>query len=239
MSAAPIIVAHRGLHRRLPENSLAAFELAVREGFTTLECDVHATRDGTPNILHDETLDRTTTGTGSVAQWTDDDLRSLRLRSSDGGVTDEPPPPLRDAVRTCGSGVQWLVEIKPPDVKHFVRDVIDVFANCPGQLAIQSFDAANLLHALVVDAQLPVAFLIEDEAIISSAIDDRWPSIHLDHRLLTKARAELMAKRGISAGVWTVNEEPDIARVLALGVHSIISDEPWRVRQAIEKRQAE
>ena len=73
MARTPTIVAHRGLHRQDPENSLAAAVAALRAGFEWIECDVWPSADGVPVLIHDETLDRTTTATGRVGdrKWFD------------------------------------------------------------------------------------------------------------------------------------------------------------------------
>jgi glycerophosphoryl diester phosphodiesterase len=226
MNRKPTIVAHRGLHDVAPENSLAAFTAALAVGFRVLECDVHASRDGTPFILHDETLDRTTRASGPIAQWSDTALRALPL------------PTLAEAVAMCGPDVHWFVEIKPPDVEALVRAVIDIFKHRRQQLTVQSFDERNLLHAMAIDALLPIAMLIEEEALLDLAIEKRWPAIHLEHRVLTPQRAEAMHQSGTRVGVWTVNKPNDIERVLSLGVDTIITDEPARVQEMVEHRLA-
>src|SRR5688572_8407861 len=106
MKVPPTIVAHRGIHHAHPENSLAAFDEAIKAGFW-VECDVHASRDGEPVIIHDETLDRTTEWRGRVDAFDVADLQHVRLRDSHQTL-----PKLADALR---SGGRWLVEVKPPD----------------------------------------------------------------------------------------------------------------------------
>src|SRR5687768_17797662 len=81
-----MIVAHRGLHHFDPENSLAAFVEARRRQVWWAECDVWPSADGVPVVIHDETLDRTTAGTGPVAGLRWGQLAALKLRHEDGTV---------------------------------------------------------------------------------------------------------------------------------------------------------
>ena len=101
--AQPLVAAHRGGAALWPENSLLAFRNALALGVDCLESDVHLTADGELVILHDPTLDRTTTGTGPVAERRLADLTSVRLRARDGTVTDEPLPTLGQLLDVLGS----------------------------------------------------------------------------------------------------------------------------------------
>src|SRR5918994_4145382 len=86
----PVNLAHRGASALAPENTLEAFRMAVEAGAGGLELDVHLTRDGHVVVIHDETVDRTTGGTGAVAEMTLDELRGLDAGhdfSPDGGST--------------------------------------------------------------------------------------------------------------------------------------------------------
>lgn len=98
-----MIAAHRGAHSRAPENSLAAIEAAIVEGADIVEIDIAVTRDGTPVLMHDRTVDRTTTGKGRIEDKTASEVAALRLKGRDGGPSDEAPPTLARALAlACG-----------------------------------------------------------------------------------------------------------------------------------------
>src|SRR5690554_1673670 len=86
-----LVVAHRGAHTEVPENSLASIDKAVEAGAHIVELDVRRTQDGVFVIMHDRTLDRTTTGSGEVANHTYAELQSLRLLYH-GDPTEHPIP---------------------------------------------------------------------------------------------------------------------------------------------------
>jgi len=229
MTYNPTIVAHRGLHDRYPENSLAAFEDACRIGLKWVECDVWPTREGAAVVIHDETLDRTTTGKGIVWWHRWDQLRHLRLRRADGTVDES------SCIPTLGELAnrpveRLLVEIKPPDSPAFVREVIRMLSNRRGRerWMIQSFDEANLFHAKAIDADLSVAFLVEDRQALTRGVVNGWRNIYMRHDLLDEQVAANLHGRDMTIGVWTPNRTEDLQRVIALRADVIITDDPVR-----------
>jgi glycerophosphoryl diester phosphodiesterase len=108
-------VAHRGGASQWPENSLTAFRNAIALGARILELDVHLTADAQVAVIHDATLDRTTSGTGRVAACTGADLARARLRGHDGALTEDHVPTLDEVLALAGpSEVALLVEVKTP-----------------------------------------------------------------------------------------------------------------------------
>ena len=110
---APLFAAHRGGAALWPENSLLAFRNALALGADYLEMDVHLSRDGEVMVMHDPTLDRTSTGSGPVRERTAAELGALRLKDRSGAVTEEPVPTLERVVALAAAAKrQMLVEIK-------------------------------------------------------------------------------------------------------------------------------
>jgi glycerophosphoryl diester phosphodiesterase len=108
-------VAHRGGASLWPENSLTAFRNAIALGAAILELDVHLTADGAVAVIHDPTLERTSSGRGAIAACTAADLRRARLRGSDDAPTDDWVPTLDEVLALAApAGVALLVEVKTP-----------------------------------------------------------------------------------------------------------------------------
>jgi glycerophosphoryl diester phosphodiesterase len=217
----PVIVAHRGWWRShgLVENSTRAFEMARAGGFEA-ECDVWPAADGEPVVIHDQTLDRTTTGRGQVATYRSDELRKIRLREPERGA---PVPLLADVANLVS-----YVEVKAPDSPQFVRRVIEIMGS--RRWLMQSFDEKTLAYCRDLSPQVPIALLVEEPSGFELALDRMWP-VHADHAILTDGIVAQLRKRGLRVGAWTVNAEADILRVLRRGLDVIISDEPLLVRQ--------
>ena len=95
------VVAHRADWRFAPENSLAAIENSIRQGADVVELDVQKTKDGQLILMHDKTLDRTTTGKGKIAEWTLDSIRTLYLKNGAALKTKHRVPTLEEALLTA------------------------------------------------------------------------------------------------------------------------------------------
>jgi glycerophosphoryl diester phosphodiesterase len=96
-----LVVAHRGDWRHAPENSIQAIQNCIEMGIDMVEIDVRMTRDSQLVIMHDETLDRTTTGTGLVSEWTLDSLKTLYLKNGVNHPTHHRIPTLEEAMLAC------------------------------------------------------------------------------------------------------------------------------------------
>ena len=223
----PVIVAHRGIHHGLPENSREAIWKALDDTFW-VELDVHAAADGVPVVIHDDTLDRTTNATGPVSARTSEELKRIGLRG--GGLL----PTLEDVMaREFDTRLGWVIEIKPPDARELVQRVYDLARRYASDFLIQSFDANNVRDAMQLP-DCPTALLIGDERELRDGLLGDAPRLNLAHRLLTPQVIEDCHAEGVyQIGAWTVNEEPDIRRVIDLGVETIISDKPERVREIV------
>lgn len=132
-----IVIAHRGAHAEAPENTLAAFRKAIELRCDFVEMDVRITKDGTLVILHDSTLDRTTNGSGNVADQTLSSVRALAVKTPWGvNLSTEQVPTFDEALAVCRGKIKVYVDHKagsPDDViatltKHEMLDDAVVYA---------------------------------------------------------------------------------------------------------------
>jgi glycerophosphoryl diester phosphodiesterase len=120
-SGAIFVIAHRGDWRNHPENSIPAIESCIAAGFEMVEVDLQRTRDGHLILMHDPTLDRTTTGKGPVADLTLEEVKSLKLRDGLSSPTGFDVPTLREALELArgriylnlDKGYRFLAEVLP------------------------------------------------------------------------------------------------------------------------------
>ena len=127
-SARPLVYAHRGSSEAFAEHTRAAYLQAIADGADGVECDVHLTRDQHAVLLHDATLDRTSDGTGQVADRTLEELRLLDFSSWKGARIPEAYgarseqfltlPDLLDILRAAGRGIGLAIEFKHPSPFH-------------------------------------------------------------------------------------------------------------------------
>jgi glycerophosphoryl diester phosphodiesterase len=238
MEAVPTIVAHRGLHHALPENSLEAFRAAVRAGIEWVEFDVQSSREGFPVILHDDTLDAMTMSSGPVAARRVDDLRRVRLRFN-GRPSEAFVPVLRmvpGGAPIHALGASLMVEIKPQDDSRLVQRLAQVLRGYPRPWVIQSFDRRNLEHSESFAPHVPRYLLIDDHSELRAAIADSSYSLNAHHELVTPALVETLHRLDRTIGAWTVNGESNIQRMLDLGVDIIITDEPVLAMEMMSRR---
>jgi len=219
---APTIIAHRGLHTHLPENSIAAFRAARESGVEWIEFDVQQSLNGFPVIIHDETLDRMTTVTGRVDRARSDQIRQMHFVDS----TDRVPVLAAGPNPLAGLGARFLVEIKPPDAPQLVSRTAAAMRSAHVDWIIQAFDRANLQHALRAAPGVEQALLIDRSIDLLAALKEGWPAVHVAHSLVDDVVVGMLRKRGIKVGVWTVNERADLCRMIKLGVDRIITDAP-------------
>jgi glycerophosphoryl diester phosphodiesterase len=245
-AAQPLVAAHRGGAALWPENSLLAFRQALALGVDFLETDVHLTADGEVIVLHDPTLDRTTTATGPVAERRLADLASVRLRATDGAATAEPVPTLvqlldvLEAPRGAGRHVRLLLEIKVDASRRAYPDIEDkVLApirarGLASRVLIMAFQPDTLRRVRALDPTIPTMLLLnrarmEREGIavaVQEARDVRASHLGIDHRAIDRGVVAAARAANLGLAAWTVNAEPDMRRMIGLGADVLITDRP-------------
>lgn len=239
----PLVAAHRGGAWLWPENSLLAFREALALGVDLVETDVHLTADGEVVVIHDPTLDRTTTGQGPVRDARRAELAPLRLRARDGRPTEEPIPTLRqllELLRPTRAGL--LLEIKVgPDRRRYPGIEEAVLARLAetgltARTRVMAFEPETLARVRELDPAVQTVWLVSRRTLeaagrpaaelVESAGRAGVRHLGLEHRLLDAAVMTAARAAGLTVGAWTVNEEADIRRVVALGADVVITDRP-------------
>jgi glycerophosphoryl diester phosphodiesterase len=230
ISASNEIVAHRGLHGELPENSLPAMMAAWDHSINWCECDVQLSSDGVPVIIHDETLDRTTIGKGRVADFPAEELRKLQLKRADGKVTEHRLPLLDELLEASGPGRRLLVETKPVMGKR-IYPIAKKIQKKGGML--HSFHREDMILALKATMnRCPVAVLIETaEGQISN---DYGGGFHVHHEAISPLAMRVLQGYG-RLGAWTVNDPQKIRELAEMGIFElIITDIPLIAKQIVD-----
>jgi glycerophosphoryl diester phosphodiesterase len=154
-SGRPVVEAHRGDSANAPENTLAAFRAAVALPVRWIELDVHPTQDGVLVVIHDDTVDRTTDGSGAVSDLTGEALRRLDAGSwFDAQFAGERIPTLAEVIDLVGpTGTRLNIEIKsPPPGLDVARPVVDLLrqAGKAREYVVSSFDLSVLLEVQAI-----------------------------------------------------------------------------------------
>lgn len=249
--------AHRGGAAMAPENTLAAVRNALALGVDVIELDLHVSRDGAVVVIHDATLERTTTGRGFVRETALADLRRL-----DAGTwfharfAGERVPTLREVLEVVkGHGndrVRLNLETKydargPGPPSNFEELVLEQLraAGMLGRTIIQSFHYPSIVRVKALDSSLTTAALrsplnppLDPVADVRAAHADVYSP---GFRLVTREALEALHRAGVPVVPWTVNEPADMERLLALGIGAlrgdgIITDHPDRLIQVLRAR---
>ncbi|MCC6569235.1 MAG: glycerophosphodiester phosphodiesterase [Anaerolineales bacterium] len=232
----PVIFAHRGASAYAPENTLAAFELAVTQGADAIELDVKLSADGRAVVIHDDTVDRTTDGAGRVKNLTLADLRALDAGSSfSEQYRGEKIPLLEEAFEAVGRRAFINVELTNYDTinDHLVETVCMLVKkfNLQKRILFSSFNSKNLTKARGLMPDVPRGLLAVNDfrgvwqrSFMFAFGDYHALHPHVENTSPQQARRVHRMKRRVH--VWTVNEEADMRRLFRWGVDGIFTDDP-------------
>lgn len=230
----PFWIAHRGAGKLAPENTLAAFRLGAQHGYRMAECDAKLSADGVVFLLHDSTLERTTSGHGTAG-----DLPWSALAQLDAGgwhsraFAGEPIPTLQNLARWCLANRCLLdIEIKPTlGVEEATgRAVAELAARlwqgAPVPPLLTSFRPESLQGAQAVAPHLPRGLLLDTlwDGWADIATRLQCAAIVCNHALWDAALVARVHGLGLRALTYTVNDEWAAERLIALGTDGIVTD---------------
>jgi glycerophosphoryl diester phosphodiesterase len=243
--AIPVIIGHRGARASAPENTLPAIEEAYRQGATWIEFDAKLTQDGVPILMHDETLDRTSSGKGNVADHT-----LAQLRALDAGAWFGPNfagtkiPTLEEAMALMAKlGMGFNIEIKPcpgreAETARVSCDLVErLWPKSAPTPIVSSFRRESLEAAKAAFPHLPRGYLAEELKgdWLAEAKALACTTIHPGWRKLTHDQVRAAKGAGYPVLVWTVNEPARARELLDWGVDALITDKPGDIAAAIAR----
>lgn len=244
-----MIIAHRGASADAPENTLAAFDEAWRQGADAIETDLRVTRDGVIVCSHDASTARCGDRELDIAGSTAEQLLTVDVGSwQDARFAGQRIPTLEQVLATVPDGKCVFLEIKGPavplDVVHLAMSANGIDA---GQVVIIAFDAdivatargimpdgrANWLTAFQEDGDSAYRPSLRTILETLKSAGATGLGCQADKRIVTPAFVRRLADAGYSTHVWTVNRPHDARHFLSVGVESLTTDAP---RMVIEQR---
>lgn len=230
------VQAHRGASAVAPENTIAAFRAAQEQGARWVELDVALLGDGTLVVIHDPTLDRTSSGSGSLTNIGRADLRGIDAGSwFKPRFAGEAIPTFEHALTELGElGLHVNVEIKQHAHHKSLGQLTDAVhaalrqRNARTQIMISSFDAQALAAMARLDADYELAMLWNEVPADWQTVLDAIPAkaVHLNYRNLTFGFLEATQNRDIAVRAWTCNLPEKLAPFWAEGLAGVITDNP-------------
>ena len=216
-------IGHRGAKGYVAENTLASFQKAIDLGCNGIELDIHSSFDGKAMVIHDETVDRTTTSNGFVNDFNSNELTALEI------------PTLENVLDLVDKKCFVNIEIKDAKATNQVLEIIQKYnlvKNWNYDLfQVSSFDwtILEVVSKQNPEINLGVVSKISLKKAMQFAKKVRAYSINPNHKLLDSEKVSLLQQNGFKVFTWTVNEVADIEKMKSLKVDGIISDFPDRI----------
>ena len=241
----PLVIAHRGDSIHAPENTLPAFELAVKLKADLVELDYYHSKEGVPVVTHDNFLDRTTDAEAvfGKAKMLVEETALADLRRLDAGVWFDPKfkgtrlPTLAESLDLIQAGSVTLIERKKGDAATCVKLLRE--KKLTEQVVVQSFDWKYVRQCHDLEPTLVLAVLgggkdAITEARLDAAAQTGASIIAWDHNKLTKTEIAAIQARGLKAWCYTVDDSNRAKQLVAAGIDGIITNTPGRMMKVVK-----
>jgi glycerophosphoryl diester phosphodiesterase len=247
-------IAHRGGGRLAPEETLVAFERAVEVGADVLELDVHATSDGALVVMHDDEVDRTTDGSGPIAEMT---LEAVRLLDAGYQFTPDDGDtypyrgqgvvvPTFEEVLAAFPEMYFVVEIKPPN-PDLADDVVTAIAaaGLRDRVAVSSFHDTVIAAVREQDPELLTGLSpleVFNYLRLSLSEEASWtppgellqvPPVQGTYEFADAEEVAKAHRLGLRVHIWTINDRDTMLELIDLGVDGIMTDDPQLLAEVL------
>jgi len=246
----PIIIAHRGGAKLAPENTLASFKNAIDLGVDMIEIDVHLSKDSEIIVIHDESLDRTTNGTGEIKALTLDEIKKYDAGSwFSEDFKDEKVPTLAEVLQTINGQCKLLIEIKGGDERYpglenrIVQTVKE--NNAIEWVVVQSFNKNSVLRIKEMYPELITYYLLgknfdefysefSEQVRTGKSTEIKFDGIAPHHSSLDSDKVDLLHQAGYGIFTFTINKPKDMQKAIEIGVDGIITDSPDILKETLK-----
>ncbi|WOI42274.1 glycerophosphodiester phosphodiesterase [Bacillus altitudinis] len=229
------IIAHRGSSSAAPENTIAAFDVAVEQGADYIELDVQMTMDQHVVVIHDDTVDRTTNGNGLVKSYTLDQLKKLDAGSwFEQQYTNERIPTLQEILERYSQRIGILIEIKHPKrqigIEKAVARIINRFSYSR-HIIIQSFDVHALQRIKAFAPSLRTALIIKPDAFkLTKRKLTTYSSfancLNMKKTMINRWWIDRIHTFGMDVFIWTVKDQKTADRIKKHPIDGVVTDNP-------------
>ena len=237
------IQGHRGACAYAPENTVPAFQMALDMGADGIECDVHLTKDGQFVICHDDKIDRTSDGKGTIVELTLEEIKANDFGAKfDEKYKGTPAPTLEEMLDVVKVMNPVNIEIKKFGGKYKTDEALNLFYavlkkyDIIGNTIVSSFDAPLIKRLKQLHPDIYTCLLYNKRRSPAAYAQSLGCSaIHPYHKSLKKVTVDNAHKRGLKVNCWTANEEADIRRMIEIGCDGIITNYPDRAIRIAEE----
>lgn len=234
------IIAHRGYSGKYPENTLLAFKKAYEFGAHGFELDVHMTKDGRLVVCHDETIDRTSNGSGSIQELTLKQIQSYQFLAEfpEFAETEDhqdiTAPSLQEVFewyKDLPEAFRLNIELKTdinhyPDIVQKTLSLVDEYG-LADRVFISSFNSYTILEVRERNPEIETGFLTLNAILDAGEYCKRYgvENYHPYHVMLSQADVDSAKREQVRVNAYTANKPEEIQRMIALDIEGIITNE--------------
>ncbi|MDF3550610.1 glycerophosphodiester phosphodiesterase [Bacillus cereus] len=245
-------IAHRGASAYAPEHTIAAYKLGQQLKGDYIEIDLQMTKDGHLVAMHDETVNRTTNGTGLVKEHTLEEIKKLNAGSffnekhpslAKKDFEDAKVPTLEEIIETFGNGENYYIETKSPDeyagMEEKLLEIIKHY-EISDNVIIQSFSEESLQKIHSLDVTLPLVQLLPyKKAVQLTELEIKKYKTYciglgMNYKYIDSAYVKRIKKHGLEVHPFTVDNEKDMKKLLLWGVDGMFTNYPDRLHSLLQ-----
>lgn len=240
------IFAHRGASAYAPENTVEAFALAMEQGADGIELDVQMTKDGQVVVIHDETIDRVSDGTGAVRDYTLEELKKFHFSNHMENYENAVIPTLKEVLDLIKSSNMLLnIELKTgiywyPNLEEKTMELVKE-SGMEDRVIYSSFNHYSIKKILELNPHAECAFLYSDVILNvdkyakNAGVCGLHPAVY--HLKMAEFLKEYQ-ESGLKVRVWTVNKKEDMEKFIKEDLEAVITNYPDKaleIRNALQK----
>ncbi|SME52179.1 putative glycerophosphoryl diester phosphodiesterase 1 [Bacillus mobilis] len=245
-------IAHRGASAYAPEHTIPAYTLGQQLKGGYIEIDLQLTKDGHLVAMHDETVNRTTNGTGLVKEHTLEEIKKLNAGSffnekhpnlAKKEFEDAKVPTLEEIIETFGNGANYYIETKSPDeyagMEEKLLEIIKHY-EISDKVLIQSFSKESLQKIHSLDVHIPLVQLLSyKKAVLLTELEVKkyktyCIGIGMNYKYIDSAYVKRIKKHGLEVHPFTVDNETDMKKLLLWGVEGMFTNYPDRLHSLLQ-----
>ena len=224
-----MLIGHRGATGYTDEHTIKGYQMALDKGADYIELDLQLTKDNKLLCMHDSTIDRTTTGTGKVA-----DMTLSYIQTNFTSLNGEPIPSLDDVLNHFGTEVKYYIETKRPFDANMDKELLTQL-KAKGligigserfQVIIQSFARESLINIHNQFSNIPLAYLTSkfSEVEMDDCLSYGSYAIAPKYTTITKELVDLAHSKGLKVHAWTVNTKEEMQSLIQMGVDGFFTN---------------
>jgi len=221
-----LIIGHKGASKSEPENTLKSFRKAIELQADYIELDVQVSKDGEIVVIHDYEISKLTGHSGNVKEMTLDELKQLNIGEG------EKIPTLQEVIMLAQGEIGLQIEIKVKDIRNKIVEMLRE-ANLVESTIISSFIHNELIKIKKNEPEIKLGALLSERIsdlrdLIKATkriIKKNFSAVHPHFTGVDKELVDFAHNNNLKVNVWTVNERPDMERLIKLRVDGIITDD--------------